>query len=371
MPNLVRIVRRLQATPFRFALASGLAMWLAITGALRGGDELSANTLVVENAVATKPADMKAYAELLEHTDSTIDLVPIPGGEFMMGSPASEAGRQNDEGPQHAVRVAPFWISKYEITWDAFEVWMFDLDIQRRDLAKKEPNARDKAADEYQLTQPTAPYTDMTFGMGKKGYPAICMTQLAARTFCDWLSAKTGRYYRLPSEAEWEYACRAGTKTAYSFGDEPGQVEQYAWYFDNSGEKYHPVGKKKPNAWGLYDMHGNVAEWVLDQHTTAFYGSFGTKVAENPLCWPKTEWGRVVRGGSWLDDAEQLRSAARDKSVAEWKQQDPQIPKSIWYLTDALQVGFRIVRPFQTPTAEERKVKWDRQEPFEDRKAGR
>jgi formylglycine-generating enzyme required for sulfatase activity len=210
----------------------------------------------------------------------------------------------------------------------------------------------------------------MTFGMGKKGYPAICITQLAARTFCEWLSAKTGRYYRLPTEAEWEYACRAGTTTAYSFGSDKEKLGDYAWFYDNASEKYHPVGKKLPNPWGLHDMHGNVAEWVLDEHTTDFYGASKT-VADNPLAWPKKEWGRVVRGGSWMDDPEQLRSAARAKSVEEWKQQDPQIPKSIWYLTDALHVGFRIVRPLQEPTAAERKEKWDRHEPFQDRKAGR
>jgi formylglycine-generating enzyme required for sulfatase activity len=211
----------------------------------------------------------------------------------------------------------------------------------------------------------------MTFGMGKKGYPAICMTQLAARTFCDWLSAKTGRYYRLPTEAEWEYACRAGTTTRYSFGDDVENLDEYAWFYDNSEEKYHPIGKKKPNPWGLHDMHGNVAEWVLDQYSTDFYKSFGNSVAVNPLNWPKAEWGRVVRGGSWMDDPEMLRSAARDQSVEDWKQQDPQIPKSIWYLTDALHVGFRIIRPLEVPSPEERKEKWDRHDPFQDRKAGR
>jgi formylglycine-generating enzyme required for sulfatase activity len=371
------VSRRCDALPFGSRLIElghrVVAVVLLVLLATTLGESRADDTavLAVENADAKSDKEMKPYQELIERTDSKIEMLPIAGGEFTMGSPAGEAGRQDDEGPQHLVKVSPFWMSRCEITWDTFEVWMFDLDIQRRDLAKAEVNARDKASEEYTLSQPTSPYTDMSFGMGKKGYPAICMTQLAARTFCDWLSAKTGRYYRLPTEAEWEYACRAGTKTAYSFGDDPAHLGEYAWFYDNAGEKYHPVGKKKPNPWGLHDMHGNVCEWVLDQHTTDFYGASGSQLAVNPLAWPKTEWGRVVRGGSWRDDPDQLRSATRIKSVEEWKQQDPQIPKSIWYLTDALHVGFRVVRPLETPPLAERTAKWDRHEPFEDRKAGR
>ncbi|MCA9267776.1 MAG: formylglycine-generating enzyme family protein, partial [Planctomycetales bacterium] len=229
--------------------------------------------LAVENSAAASAAEMKPYVEQIEHTYATIAMTPIPGGTFLMGSPSGETGRQDDEGPQHKVEIAPFWMSTCEITWDAYEVWMDDVDVRLLDIKKIEPNQRDKLSAEYQLTQPTPPYVDMSFGMGKRNYPAICMTQLACRTYCQWLSAKTGRYYRLPSEAEWEYACRAGATTAYHFGDDPAQLEDYAWYADNSSEKYQKVGKKKPNAWGLYDMHGNVAEWTLDQYAADFYAS--------------------------------------------------------------------------------------------------
>jgi formylglycine-generating enzyme required for sulfatase activity len=199
--------------------------------------------------------------------------------------------------------------------------------------------------------------------MGKPGYPAICMTQHACRTFCQWLTMKTGRYYRLPTEAEWEYACRAGTKTAYSFGDDPKQLGDYAWFTDNSDEKYHKVGKKKPNPWGLHDMHGNVAEWVLDAHDSKFYGLGGGKPVKDPLNIPLTEYGRVVRGGSWDADPEIARSAARVASHLDWKQQDPQLPQSIWYFTDALHVGFRVVRPLVEPSEAEKAAKWDKSEP--------
>lgn len=348
----------------RHRAMAGLVTILAATWAtdLRA-DGPQPPPLPIANSEAATESEMKPYTELIEHTEQKIEMLPIRGGRFRMGSPESEAGRNDDEGPVHDVEIDPFWMAKFEITWDVYEVWMSDLDITRRELKKLAATERDPFADRFQLTQPTRPYTDMTFGMGKRGYPAICMTQHAARIFCKWLSAKTGRYYRLPTEAEWEYACRAGTTTAYSFGDDQEQLGEYAWFFDNSNEKYQKVGKKKPNPWGLHDMHGNVAEWVLDQHTTEFYAASSGSIAKNPLAIPLTEYPRVVRGGSWDGDPNQLRSAARISSNEEWKQQDPQVPQSIWYFTDALHVGFRIVRPLTVPSPEEQAAKWDKSEP--------
>jgi formylglycine-generating enzyme required for sulfatase activity len=178
------------------------------------------------------------------------------------------------------------------------------------------------------------------------------MTQLAAKIYCQWLSAKTGRIYRLPTEAEWEYACRAGTTTAYSFGDSPELLADYAWHTENANDKYHQVGGKKPNPWGLYDMHGNVAEWVLDRYTPDGYPRPAANPVANPMLAPTSIYPRVVRGGSWDDYPERLRSAARQESTRDWKEQDPQIPQSIWYHTDASFVGFRVVRPTRSPTAE-------------------
>lgn len=315
--------------------------------------------LKVSNSEAANEGEMKAYKELLEHAGVTIDMLPIKGGKFTMGSPAAEADRAEDEGPQHEIEIAPFWMGKYEITWDAYEVWGDEIDILRRKFTKLEPSPRDAVADA--VTRPTEPYTDMSFGMGKGRHPAICMTQHAARMYCKWLSAKTGRYYRLPTEAEWEYACRAGTKTTYSFGDDASALGDYAWYEDNSDTKYQKVGQKKPNPWGLYDMHGNVAEWVLDQYVPTFYGSAPAtgNTPVNPLAIPMTVYPRVVRGGGWDHAPPQLRSAARMASAEEWSDQDPQNPRSIWYHTDALSVGFRVVRPLTEPSEKEKAEKWD------------
>jgi formylglycine-generating enzyme required for sulfatase activity len=308
---------------------------------------------------AKAAAEMKPYTEKLANTDVSFDMLPIPGGEFVMGSPKTEVGRNEDEGPQHSVKIEPFWMGKHEVTWDEFELWSLLMDAKLRKYKMIKPTPLDKLADA--VTKPTPPYTDMSFGMGKDGgYPAICMTQHAAKRYCEWLSAKTGHYYRLPTEAEWEYACRAGTKTAYSFGDDPSKLGEYAWFEENSpvnGEaKYHQVGKKKPNPWGLHDMHGNVAEWVQDKYEPDFYAKFPTdKPTVFPLCVADTEYPRVARGGAWDASAANLRSAARMSSNPDWKEQDPQLPKSAWYMTDALFVGFRVIRPFRVPTADERK----------------
>ena len=302
------------------------------------------------DAEAKTAAEMKPYVQQIRDTDVSFEMVPIPGGTFLMGSPEDEEGRNEDEGPVHPVKIEPFWMGKCEVTWDEYDIWRLNLDIQRRKLAGRLADDVDNGADA--VTRPTKEYTDMTFGMGHDGFPAISMTQVAAKMYCEWLSAKTGHYYRLPTEAEWEYACRAGSTTPYFFGDSADDLGEYAWYYDNSDYAYHKVGQKKPNPWGLHDIHGNVAEWVLDRYDPNFYSTLPQdEPAVFPLCVPDgSEYPRVVRGGSWFDDAPLLRSAARMASTPDWKIQDPQLPQSIWYLTDADFVGFRVVRPLNPPT---------------------
>ncbi len=354
MCSVSRIVRRMQPWAAAAALLAGAML---INRPVPADDSAPSDPRKVANADATAAAEMKPYTEVIGNTDVTFDMVPIPGGTFMMGSADNAPGHKSDEGPQHEVQISPFWMGKCEVTWNQYEIWTFSLDIQRRQVNNLEASDLDKNADA--VTRPTKPYTDMTFGMGKDGFPAICMTQLAAKTYCKWLSQKTGRYYRLPTEAEWEYACRAGTKTAYSFGDDPAQLGEYAWYFENSNDAYHKVGLKKPNPWGLYDMHGNVAEWTLDQYVPDGYKTFAGQTVKNPLVIPKTLYPQVARGGSWSDDPELLRSANRVGSHKDWKQQDPQIPQSIWYFTDALFLGFRVVRPLEVPSEAEKARIWE------------
>jgi len=335
------------------------SQWLLLA-AVALGFSFSAAVAQAGEADAKTAEAMKPYTEVISGTGVKFDMVPIPGGTFTMGSPPDEEGRNPDEGPQRKVKVSPFWMGKHEVTWDEYDIWSFRLDEIRREQAGIEPTALDQKADA--VTRPTKPYTDMTFEMGHDGYPAICMTHLAAKMYCVWLTQKTGHYYRLPTEAEWEYACRAGTDTAYSWGDDPEQLEEYAWDEWTSDFQYMKIGQLKPNPWGLFDMHGNVAEWCLDRYVPSLYPDREGDVLVNPVVVPKPteEYPRVARGGSWDQPAEELRSASRLSSNKDWKMQDPQIPQSIWYFTDALHVGFRVVRPLDVPPKEERiKLGWE------------
>lgn len=309
--------------------------------------------LPIANSEATTEAQMKPYTDVITSSKARFDMVPIPGGKFAMGSPSGEAGRGDDEGPVREVSIAPFWMGKHEVTWDEFEVFMFNLDIERRKALQEASTENDQQADT--LSRPTKPYTDMTFGLGKEGFPVISMTQHGAKKYCEWLSAKTGRYYRLPTEAEWEYACRAGSKTPYSFGDDAAKLGEYAWFGGNSNDKPQPVGKKKPNPWGLHDMHGNVWEWCADGYAADFYAKSAGPIVANPLNVPKKVEPCTVRGGGWDCDPAQCRSAARLASTIDWKIQDPQLPQSVWYYTDAQFVGFRVVRPLVEPSDDEKK----------------
>lgn len=304
---------------------------------------------------ATTPTDAntaKIVEDKIPSSSISFKMALLPGGTFQMGSPEGEENRESDEGPQMPVKVESFYIGVHEVTFEEFNIF------REKELDLAPEGREDWDADAF--ARPSPPYEDPTFGMGKDGFPAVSMTQFSALQYCKWLTDKTGIFYRLPTEAEWEYACRAGSTTAYYYGDDTKLIDDYAWHYDNSSEKYHKVGEKKPNAWGLYDMLGNVSEWTLDQYKEDAYTTIAADMAAeiNPWIQPTRLHPRTVRGGSWDDSKEDHRCAARIKSSGKWKERDPQIPKSFWWNTDSPFVGFRLVRPAKQPTAEEVAAFW-------------
>lgn len=286
--------------------------------------------------------DFKTYEQTIPSTAVTFRMVAIPAGDFTLGSPASEAGRSDDEGPQKKVRVDAFWMGEHEVTFAEWDAFFKNMDVPQT-----------KAIDIDAVSRPTAQYIDLTWGMGRDDrQPTNSMSQAAAMMYCRWLYHRTGVFYRLPTEAEWEYACRAGSTTAYPGGNDPATLNQYTFYKGNSDARFHKVAQLKPNAWGLYDMNGNLSEWTLDQYDAKAYEKLTDK-ASNPLVPPGTRYPRVVRGGSYMTDAADCRCANRTSSLTDWNKRDPQVPKSRWWLTDGMTVGFRLVRPLTPPSKEE------------------
>jgi formylglycine-generating enzyme required for sulfatase activity len=264
-------------------------------------------------------------------------MVLLPGGMCTIGSLENETSRNANEG-LHRVFLDSFWIGVHEVTFDEFQLFQY------RQYDSDSSADRNAGFQADAVARPSPPYFDFTYGRGKQGgFPAATMTQQAALRYCEWLSDKTGDFYRLPTEAEWEYACRAGSHTAFHWGDDPASADTYAWFFKNSKGSYQKVGQKKPNAWGLYDMHGNVAEWTLDFYDDAYFARLDSN-AYNPWIPPLRKHSRTVKGGSFEDYEQDLRCARRLKSDPKWQARDPQIPKSKWWNPDAPFLGFRIVR---------------------------
>ena len=235
-------------------------------------------------------------------------LVMIPKGTFMMGSPESEEGRDEDE-VQHEVTLSKdFYLGVTEVTQAQYQKVMGENPSYFR-------------GDKVQGDSSSHPVEEVSWE--------------DAVEFCERLSElpeekKAGLVYRLPTEAEWEYACRAGSKTAFSFGDESGSLGDFAWFRDNSELKTQSVGEKKPNAWGLYDMHGNVWEWCSD-----WFGKYPGKAVSDPAG-PEKGSDRVLRGGSWHYEAAYFRSAYRHRDLPSFRDDDigfrvalssPEIPK--------------------------------------------
>jgi formylglycine-generating enzyme required for sulfatase activity len=280
------------------------------------------------------------YQQAIPGSTIKFTMVPIPAGNFTMGSAATDKAKKADELPAKTVRISAFWMGAFEVSRDAFDLFFRDESVSQNSTADA-------------ITRPSAQYIDLTWGMGKEGgFPVNSMSQYAALMYCRWLYNKTGIFYRLPTEAEWEYACRAGTNTIYFFGNDAKDLGNYAWIKKNSSNKYHKSGEKKPNPWGLYDMLGNVSEWTLDHYLPDALKNLPDKSKDPFALVNKSKYPKVLRGGGYVDEAGQMRSAARMASDPSWNKRDPQNPKSKWWLTDGMSVGFRLVRPADQPSAE-------------------
>jgi formylglycine-generating enzyme required for sulfatase activity len=285
---------------------------------------------------AAKSQSIKSYDEVVPGTGIKFKMVAVPAGSFMMGSPETETGRDADEGPQKKVQLGAFWIGEHEVTFAEWDAFFKNMNV---------PQTKAIAVDA--VTRPTAQYIDLTWGMGRDSQnPTNSMSQQAALMYCKWLYQESGVFFRLPTEAEWEYSCKAGEKAPAV------DLVKVGYFKENSSGKYHKVKQLRQNAWGIFDMLGNLSEWTLDQYDPAALSKL-TDNTKDPVVGPTTRYPKVVKGGSYLDEGKQLRCSNRIASEAAWNKRDPQIPKSKWWLTDGMGVGFRIVKPAAQPSKEE------------------
>jgi formylglycine-generating enzyme required for sulfatase activity len=253
---------------------------------------VSASALHQEVAAQTAaPAAPQAYRESIAGTVVSFEMVPVPGGTVTV------AGQ--------SVEVKPFLIGRTEVTWDMYDVFSLGLD------AAKSGEGTDAVA------RPSQPYGAPDYGWGHAGYPAISVARPAAQAFADWLSKKTGKKYRLPTEAEWLRAASLAIKVPVS--------DATAWHSGNASARTHPVATKAADGLGLFDLWGNAAEWVT---ATSADGNEAS----------------ITRGGSFRDKLETLGPDTRALQDDSWNERDPQLPKSRWWLSDGPFVGFRLVR---------------------------
>ncbi len=306
----------------------------------------------------TKLTKFESFEEKLPGTSVSFQMIAIPGGQFKMGSPANEAYRRRDEGPVRDVLVDNFWMAEIEVSWDEYLAFFQATGSQGR----KEAVEVDEETDGISGATPPWGAPDQGWGMGTR--PAITMSHHAAETYCRWLTQVTGRKYRLPTEAEWEYAARGGTNTPYFFEGSPKDLEadgflkklfgsnkevinKYVIYQENSPNKTLTPDRVEANPFGLKNMLGNVAEFCFDFYDPQVYGKYPQGVVRNPRG-PRSGMEHVVRGGSYRNSPKDLRVARRDFTKTEaWLVTDPQIPKSIWWYSDTKSVGFRVVCEFE------------------------
>ncbi len=309
-------------------------------------------------ASAAEVTEFENYTETIPGTSASIRMIAVPGGTFTIGSPQSESFHQTDEAPQRRVEISPFFMGEVEVTWDQF--WAFYGETMSE--GRTPPAviyANNSREDVDAVSGPTPPFgiPDQGWGMGSR--PAITMTHYSAETFCRWLSLKTGKKYRLPTEAEWEYAARGGTTTPYFFegnpkdytnkgflnglfGADTTHIARYVIYVNNSNNRSQEPGRVQANPFGLKNMLGNVMEYCSDWYAEDAYGRMADG-AKDPKG-PESGTEHVVRGGTYADDAAELRCAARNHTRHDdWLRTDPQNPKSIWWYSDIRSIGFRVV----------------------------
>jgi formylglycine-generating enzyme len=310
--------------------------------------------------VYIKPAVIQGFNDFTEYIPGTgvkFEMAAIEGGRFLMGSPENEPWRNTDEGPQREVEVSSFFIGKTEVSWDEYLAFFTHTASQGR-------MTEDEIMEIDGISGPTPPWGAPDQGWGKGSLPAITMTHYAASVYCQWLSEKTGKKYRLPTEAEWEYAARGGTEGSYFF---PGTAADYSeeklWnkifkpdtsvinsyviYNANSAGKTSEPSKVKPNPFGLLNTLGNVSEFCSDWYSPDTYSSYSPGIIINPTG-HETGVEHVIRGGAFNSNVKDIRCAARNYTrTQEWLKTDPQIPKSKWWYSDAIHVGFRVVCEFE------------------------
>ncbi len=340
-----------------FAVMTCSAIVTAAIGPFAFGETSASTSLGISQ---TKPESgryveldgfyMVPYTHSIPELSISFEMIPIPGGEILIGSPESEPGHLAEEGPQFTVVIPPFWMAKTELTWGEYRAFMRSYNVFRR-LRNGKIRVVNESNQADAVTAPTPLYDpSLIFSFGEDNrHPAVTMTQYAAKQYTKWLSGLTNIQYRLPTEAEWEYGARGGTQTPYSFGDDPAELGKYAHYEENVLEGPGKVGTKLPNPFGLHDMHGNVWEWTIDQFDSDTYRSYQRKKVSwlDAICWPTHHELRAARGGGWQDPPSRLRSAARLYSEDRlWKDIDPCVPQSPWWFTDAPShmVGMRLVR---------------------------
>lgn len=339
-----------------------------IEGYSHGSNKTFGNTSSASKEIFTEPAEVtgfKNFTERIPKSSVCFNMVAIPGGKFKIGSPAEEPFRKEDEGPAKEVEISPFFMAEIEVTWDEYMAFYIQTAAEGRST-DTEGIRSNNAGETDAISGATPPYgqPDQGWGMGQR--PAISFSYYAAETYCKWLSSVTGKTYRLPTEAEWEYGCRAGSVGPYPFPGDPKQFEKtglraklskndtstintYIIYKGNSQNKTQTPYNVKPNAFGLRNMAGNVAEFCSDWYNADTYADYTDRMKDPKG--PESGEEHVVRGGSFLSTADLLRSAARDFTRSEaWLRTDPQIPKSIWWYSDCFNVGFRVVCEFNSAT---------------------